>query len=264
MIDDIPFIRHEPVYRKYELYFHVDTLSFEIIFPKDYLIFLRTIPRVQEFIEAAHQEFQFEKLWDINSDIVFGHDHCMTIPYSDGEFISLLAPVNKSNGRAISRSFVELFPLFHHIISTRRPEKNEKEQEMFLDTSLSSGFQYYGAAMTADLSYAFSLWIFQQNDELRMKVNSEVNKAMNSLHQKLNEQEAIDSSRSGLFEQGFVLEPPAGVYTSQFGILRQDESDFEPARRFGFKTFCHNLDHWKQQLVLLAGFTKICEIYRNS
>lgn len=260
------FIRKDAIKRKYELSFNDKDLSFELVFRKKYLDFFRTLPNVQSIISNYDKDFKFEKKWDFASDISFGHNHCIKIMPKSNEFILLRIPIFRANGSAISCSLELIFQLLNSLVDNEEVLDGDKEQEMFLETTSSSEFKYYGAAMNADLSSKFSLWIYNQTEKKSQEINSAINLSMNNLYRELYQMEPVDQNRSGLVRHGFLLVPPAGIYTSQFGILGEDEVRFNPSPEhvFGYKTFCHNLDSWHEQLVLLAGFTKICEAYRMS
>lgn len=261
MKEDNLFIRKDSILRKYTLSFNTDLLSFELCFPRKTLDFFRSLERLPEMIKNTEDEFLFDEKWNIHSEKYFGYGQCMKINFKK-DMVVLVAQVNRKKGRALSCTFSEILPIFT-IMNDNFASSYSEEQEMYLETYLSAKPQMYGAAMSADLSSNFSLWLYEQNDILRNEVNINVHKAMNKLFRILWDLEPTERNRFGLHGHGFLLEPPAGVYTSQFGILPEEESRFG---RFpqGYNTFCHNLDSWHQQLVLLAGFLQITKAYRDS
>ncbi len=263
MNDDFVFIRQEPVARKYELSFHENDCSFEIRTRKEYLHFFNDHQNTQGHITKRQTELGLGK-WHFGSSTHFGYSDCFTLTEIDKEWISLKALLTEKTGIPISVTFTELFPILESIAESKRPHPSEPEQEMLLRTAYSHIYQIYGAVMSADLSNKFTLWLYHQDKALCDRVNPKVNSAMLKVFKKLFKKQKAHGNGGGLENHAFLLYPPVGVYTCQFGIdMGQSQRDFEGLERIGYETFCHNLDMWRQQLLLLAGFAVICEEFRN-
>ncbi|MAQ77462.1 hypothetical protein CL684_02975 [Candidatus Campbellbacteria bacterium] len=264
-MNDTPYIRQEPVAKKYELSYDPDSYSFRLAFKESDLKYLRTFNRLQELIQEEEKVLTFQNTWNFSSNDNFGYDASMKLLIED-ETVVLNAKVNRESSFAITKTFSFLFDLLSsYPIESKRPEPGEKGQEMLIRTTCSNKYKYYGAAMQADLSLRFSQWIAQQSDDTRSKINAEVNKSMNNLFKVLYQREENPSYANGLLPYGFLLQPPAGIYTCQFGIDGDDQDRLKNnLDTYALQTFCHNLDTYTDQLILLAGFSKICEAFRDS
>ncbi len=257
-----PFIQNDPVKRKYELSFHARDNSFEITLERHIVDSFITYDGFRDnVVTERRRERGFKKPWNFGSDGYFGYEDCLRIVPKENGLVALKAAVTKENGLALTATLTELFSMLQYAIDSECPAEGDEEQEMFIRPSLTSG--PYGAAMSAELSVAFSLWLYHQDDSLRKTVNEKVNQAMNGLFKVLFDFEPEEESMNGLMEHSFLLAPPAGMYTCQFGILRENQEDLESITTRGHDTFCHNLDYWNQELVLMAGFAKICEAFRE-
>lgn len=262
MSKDTPFIRQEPVARKYELSFEDTTKTFKLKILRSDLEFLRSIETLNEALNRGIESYNFKKSWDIHSAKYQGYDESMILKEIDKEYIFFEGKVIDSKGKALVCSLSEIFSLLQYIVDTTRPQDDEFEQEMFLNTTCSAKPEFYGGAMSADLSFKFSRWIYLLDENSKDALNEKIHHSMETLYRKLFVGKLFRRS-AGMTEHAFLLEPPSGGYTCQFGILGEDESNFSVNANIGYKTFCHNLDSWSQQLVLLAGFAKICEAFRN-
>ncbi len=263
MKKDKLYIRSHPIAQKYELFFRKKDNAFEIIFKKEYLDFLKTFDGFKKVTINECKEYKFKELWNFDSDYYFGYENCMKIQHRNDGKVSLSATITANTGLAVVCTLKQIFDLLNYFIDNESPKQDELCQEMFLETFCSSEPKIYGAVMEAQLSVDFSLWIYTQDDELRNTLNPKINESMRVMFKTLTKDKPANENY-GLKDNGFLLAPPFGIYTCQFGILRQDEADFRQERPYGYKTFCHNLDVWQQQIILLAGFATLCEGYRNS
>ncbi len=254
------FIRSEPLARKYELSFDEKRCSFQIRTKKEY-IDLYSNPNLQENIRERQDELNLGE-WHFDSPDRFGYSDCFCKNESEGMLL-LQAPLTLKNGTAIAATLGDLFPILEHIAEDKPATRLDDEQEMLIETGYSAKPQVYGGAMKADLSKNFTLWLYNQNDRLRNQVNPKVRRAIVGAFKILFEQKP-KGAVGGLDDHGFLLYPPLAIYSCQFGIDSQSRVDFKQEQQMGYTTFCHNLDTWKQQLVLLAGFAVICEAFRNA
>jgi len=253
-----------PVKKKYELSFNKETCSFELKIRKDLVDLLENgfASRLEEIFNKTEQDFGIKKK-HTKSKKYFGISNCFCKVSENGDWVLYSATVKKSTGIAIACTFAEIFTLLEVLVDNETPKDNETKQDVFLNTTCSKKFQAYGAAMSADLSLNFSLWLYNQDENLCNKVNQEVNDVMNLVFKKLFRLKPVGFC-GGLHKKAFLLSPPAGIYTCQFGITGEEIERFTSNQLWSYNTFCHNLDTWQQQLVLLAGFAKICEAFRNT
>ena len=252
-----------PVKKKYEISFNTKNCSFELKIRKTIFNFIENnfSDRLKEIFDKSAQDFNITNKKN-NLKKYLGVNNCFSKIFEDNEWFLFSAPVKFSTGLSIVLTFVEILSILEHLVDNELPEDKDEEQDIFLDTTCSKKAEFYGAAMKANLSLKFSLWLYDQNDILRDQVNPAVNIAMAMVFKKLFRTKTY-TNYSGLTKNGFLLSPPAGIYTCQFGILLDDQERFSRHKTYGYTTFCHNLDIWQQQLVLLAGFAKICESFRN-
>lgn len=256
------FIGRAPIRRRYELSFNDKDCAFELLMKASHLDLLKKSQGFRSHVAA--QGLSFGKIWDFTSRRKFGYDGCFRVSLSGSEDVNLKCEVSKRSGLALTLTLVEIFSMLEVIIENEPAGPGDPAQESFLTLSCSSKPAPYGAAMSASLSKEFGLWLYRQDDKLRSAVNPAVENSLGIAFRRLFGCKPEFAGTSGLLERGFVLSPPAGIYTCQFGTLREGVDDFASFEILGHQTFCHNLDYWHQELVCLAGFAKICEAFRNS
>ena len=256
------YLRLNRIARKYELSFNSKDVSFELTVLKNILDKIEELPYVQEFAESTIKGVLIKK-WNFNSH-TFGFNNCFKKTKTEGEYVTLSAKVTKATVVSIAVTLSDILPMISMLIETTEAKQGDEEQEMELTLCCSKEHEYYGAIMHADLSQSFSVWIYNQDEGLREKVNPKVEASMGILYKKLFSQKP-ESVGSGLSKNGFVLMPPIRIYTAQFGIGGVEQQNFERfEKQMGYETFCHNLDYEQQQLTLLAGFLEICSFFRES
>lgn len=254
------FIGRTPLKRRYALSFNDKECAFEISMKASHLELLRGSPEFRSYVDI--QGSPFGKAWDF-SGRKFGYDGCFRVSLSGPEDVILKCEVSKRSGLALTLTLIEIFSMFEVIIENEPAGPGDLVQESFLTLSCSKEPAPYGAAMSASLSKEFGLWLYRQDDRLRSAVNPMVENSLGIAFRRLFGSKPEFTGTFGLLERGFILSPPAGIYTCQFGTLREGVEDFESFEVLGHQTFCHNLDYWHQELVCLAGFAKICEAFRN-
>lgn len=256
-------IGSSPIKKKYEVSFNEKTCSFELKIKKEFFLFIKNSinKNLEEVFNNTAQNFGF-KNQKFNLEKYFGINNCFKKVFEDKEWFLFSAPVKFTTGLSIVLTLVEIFPILEYVIDNEISESKNNEQDTFLSTACSKEAKFYGAVMSASLSVKFSLWLYHQDDKLRNQVNFGVNTAMAIVFKKIFKLKPCVNN-SGLCGNGFLLSPPFGIYTCQFGIPPEEIENFTNSKSHGYKTFCHNLDTWQQQIVLLAGFAKICEAFRN-
>jgi hypothetical protein len=114
-----------------------------------------------------------------------------------------------------------------------------------------------------DLSVSFSAWMYHASEEVVTTTNRKVSRILTSAFKAVCQEKPYFAEQSGLVGKAFLLSTSSGGFSCQFGVMG-DERRFESLLPFGYKANSHNLDSLRDQIVLLAGFAKLCECYRTS
>lgn len=255
------FIRHDPIRAVYRLGYDVTTGALSISL-KDEVVEFLTSDRMQELFVETQKYCEFNIGWRQDMSEFAGFEDCFQVSTdtpSWKKFSAILGTCDHAN--QISMSLSEIFRIAQYSVAHTRAQEIVTEQSSFISSTYSPKGGVYGAAMGAQLSISFSEWLHEL--ENKSLVAQEVSYATADAYKRVFKESPKEGMSCCLVDGRPILTLPSEIYACQFGIMG-DEDSFSHTDRFGIKLSCHNLDYAKQQIVMLAGYAKLEEIFFRS
>ncbi len=253
------FIRSHAIALQYQLRFDSENCRFILVLCKQVFEFFSK-EFTLKIMEKVSEERSFKKGWLLTSTR-WGINGCFTILERKDGYVLLESTLHKkANLLAITATLHHVFK-WATFTGLKPFTNNGLQQEVFISSAYDSLGGCYSNALTADLSREFSLWMYHADDQMIAAVNEKVGIALAKAYEVVFKKKPNQRYGGGLYDKRFLLSLPSDLYSCQFAVMG-DEANFDPARPFGYKASCHNLDFFTQQLVMLAGFATLCECYQ--